>query len=74
MVRQWTRTLIDLNRTLGCRLYFRLLPVVARELTLDPESGPEDDVMCGELSSLGTAVMCSTVGPTATVGCDLSLR
>lgn len=65
---------IHFNPTLGCRLYFRLLPVVARELTLGPESGPEDDVMCGEQSSLGTGAMCSTVGSTTTAGCDLLLR
>jgi len=49
------------RRTLGCRLYFLLVPVdvvVARELTLGTESGPED-VMCGEQSSLGTVAVCS---------------
>ena len=61
------------KRTLGCRLYFRLLPVVVREPTLGPGSGPEA-MICGEHSNLGTVVMCSTVGSTVAVGCDLSLR
>jgi hypothetical protein len=59
--------------TLGCRLYLRLLPVVARGATLFPVSGPEAEII-GEQSSLVVVLTCSMVGSTILIGCDRSLR
>lgn len=62
--------------TFGCRLYFRLLPVVARDVTLLllllPDSAP-DAVRFGESSSF-TAVLvcCGGVGSGLATDCDLS--
>ena len=70
MLRHWMERL-----TFGCRRYFRLLPVVTRDVTLlllVPDSGP-DAVRFGESSSF-TAVLvcCGGVGSGLEAVCDLS--
>jgi hypothetical protein len=66
-------TMISVRHTLGCRLYFRLLLVVARGATLFPASGPDTEFI-GEQSSFAFVLTGSIVGSTTLMGCDLSLR
>jgi hypothetical protein len=68
-----TITVISLKYTLGWRLYFRLLLVVARGATLFGASGPDAECI-GEQSSFAFVLTGSIVGSTMLMGCDLSLR
>jgi hypothetical protein len=64
---------VFMGLTLGCRLYLRLLPVVARGATLFPMSGPGAEIV-GEQSCFIVVLTCSMVGSTMLIGCDRSLR
>jgi hypothetical protein len=65
--------MISVKITLGCRLYFRLLLVVARGATWFPASGPDAE-FTGEQSSFTFVLTGSMVGSTMLMGFDLSLR
>ena len=51
--------------TFGCRLYLRLLPVVARSVPLFPDSGPEA-IIFGESSNFAVPLECGAVGSVVT--------